>query len=209
MSRRSIPRSTPLSQFKLSVETDAEFAHALAAISGKAGAVAGSQFPLSAAIDLSSRKDHRSRQQTLSRLKHYRTVFRATPALRANAIKAGLPAAALGAIAADLGLSQKVIFDWTGIKEGAIRRKLTRQLPLNCAEGDAAIGLAKLVGQVVSIVSESGTFSEFGSSAWLGAWPTQPLPALEGTPPGELLDTAESRMLVSQVLSHAQTGTYL
>jgi uncharacterized protein (DUF2384 family) len=68
--------------------------------------------------------------------------------------------------------------------------------------------MAKLVGQLEAIVEESGEPEGFDAAAWMSRWLREPVPALGGARPIELMDTMEGQALVSAVLSQIQSGAY-
>jgi uncharacterized protein (DUF2384 family) len=70
------------------------------------------------------------------------------------------------------------------------------------------VGMAKLIGQVQTMVEESGDPTGFDAAQWLARWLDEPLPALDGKRPAEYMDTAEGRDLVSNLLAMAQSGAY-
>lgn len=74
-----------------------------------------------------------------------------------------------------------------------------------CDEGPAVAGL---LSQLEAIVEESGNPTGFDAGAWLSAWLREPLPALGGERPIDLLETMEGEALVSQKLAQIQSGAY-
>ena len=53
---------------------------------------------------------------------------------------------------------------------------------------------------------ESGGPAHFDCARWVMTWLGQPLPALGGRRPAELMGTAEGRALVSDLLAQQQSG---
>ena len=70
------------------------------------------------------------------------------------------------------------------------------------------IGLARLVGQVETMVRESGDPAGFDAARWVSAWLKQPNPALGGRRPIELMDTVTGQEVVSGLLTRMQSGAY-
>jgi uncharacterized protein (DUF2384 family) len=68
---------------------------------------------------------------------------------------------------------------------------------------------ARLTAQVQAMVDQSGNSADFDAQAWLSHWLGTPVPALGGRPPGELLDTAEGVLLVSETLARMQSSAYM
>jgi uncharacterized protein (DUF2384 family) len=75
-----------------------------------------------------------------------------------------------------------------------------------CDEGKGV--LAHLVEQVEAMVVEAGDPTNFDATAWLSQWLREPLPAVGGGRPIDLLDTTEGQALVSRMLSQIQSGAF-
>jgi uncharacterized protein (DUF2384 family) len=84
----------------------------------------------------------------------------------------------------------------------------SRKRALSVVECERRVGVAKLIGQVDSIVSESGSPEGFKAATWFSEWIEQPATALGGYKPKDLLDTADGRETVSKLLSQMQSGAY-
>lgn len=135
-------------------------------------------------------------------------IFRATPADRIGFIKAGVPATKAKKLIAILHFDQGVLLSALNLKTATVNRKAKRNETLSTEDGERVIGLAKLVGQLEAMIEESGEAKGFDSTAWLSQWLREPLPALGGARPMELLDTMEGQALVAQTLAQVQSGTY-
>ena len=70
------------------------------------------------------------------------------------------------------------------------------------------IGIAKLVAQLQAMVQESGNPEGFDAGAWISRWLEEPLPALGGMRPIDLMDTMEGQATVSTILAQMQSGAY-
>lgn len=68
---------------------------------------------------------------------------------------------------------------------------------------------ARLLGQVETMVSESGDPDGFDAAAWLSRWLNEPLPAFGGRCPAVFLETTEGQELVAVTLSCMQSGAYI
>ena len=79
-------------------------------------------------------------------------------------------------------------------------------LPPDASE--RVIGVAKLIGQVQSMMEESGDPSRFDAAAWLADWLKAPLPAFGGARPIDYMDTMEGQAMVSDTLAQMQSGAY-
>ena len=68
--------------------------------------------------------------------------------------------------------------------------------------------MARLVGQVQAMVNESGDPTAFNAAEWVARWLEDPLAALGGQRPAELIDTAEGQAIVSNLLARIQSGAF-
>ena len=66
----------------------------------------------------------------------------------------------------------------------------------------------RILEQVQTMVRQSGEPAGFDAAAWLSRWLSEPLPALGGTRPIDLLNTAEGEAQVSTILARIQSGAY-
>lgn len=94
------------------------------------------------------------------------------------------------------------------IPVATVNRKAKTNAPLSPAEGERVLGFGRLLGQIQTMVRESGNPEGFDASAWLSAWMSAPAPALGGARPLDLMDTMTGQALVSQVLLQMQSGAY-
>jgi putative toxin-antitoxin system antitoxin component (TIGR02293 family) len=135
-------------------------------------------------------------------------IFRASPFDRIEVIKAGVSARRVKYFIAQMHLDQHVMFDALNLKTATVNRKAARNELLSAEESERVMGLAKLVGQLEAMVEESGDSEGFDAPEWLSRWLREPLPALGGGMPIDLLDTMEGQALVSRALSQIQSGAY-
>lgn len=135
-------------------------------------------------------------------------LYRASPAKRIEVIKAGIPADRVKRLSSELRLDQQVLFQALNFKTATVNRKAARGGALSVEESERVVGLAKLIGQVEAMVDEAGEPEGFDAPVWLADWLREPLPALGGDKPIDLLDTMEGQALVAQALSQIQSGAY-
>jgi putative toxin-antitoxin system antitoxin component (TIGR02293 family) len=138
----------------------------------------------------------------------YTDIFGASPEDRIHMIRRGVPASAAKMIIKDLGVEQKLFYDALGFKTSTMNRKAKRNDPLTSDEGERLLGVVKLLGQLVTIISESGDSEGFDAPEWMSRWLRDPLPALGGEKPISFLDTMEGQSLVSSALARIQSGAY-
>jgi uncharacterized protein (DUF2384 family) len=79
---------------------------------------------------------------------------------------------------------------------------------LQMLDSERAAIMAKLVRQVDAMLEESGTAEGFDAAQWLELWVRQPVPALGGVRPIDLLNTADGEALISRTLAQMQSGAY-
>jgi putative toxin-antitoxin system antitoxin component (TIGR02293 family) len=94
------------------------------------------------------------------------------------------------------------------IPVATVNRKAKTNAPLSPAEGERVLGFGRLLGQIQTMIRESGEPEGFDASAWLSTWMSAPVSALGGARPLDLMDTMTGQALVAQVLSQMQSGAY-
>ncbi len=130
------------------------------------------------------------------------------PMSRIDLVKHGVPAEALGLLAADMGMTRDQLYVTLGVPRATMERKVRQHRRLNQDESERVVGVARLVGQVEQTVRDSGDPDGFDAARWTASWLQRSLPALGGARPGELMDTAEGREIVSGLVAQMQSGTY-
>lgn len=140
--------------------------------------------------------------------RQYAALWSADPASRSGWIKQGLPGSMLDCLVKDMRISWETLAEWTGISRSIAARKRAVPVLLNAAAGERALGLARLIGQVQTIVEQSGDSEGFEASTWLTDWLTVPNPALEGAAPGAHVHNADGRALLSSLIARMQSGAY-
>ena len=141
---------------------------------------------------------------------HLRLVelYRADPMDRVELVKTGVPAAGFVALASDLGMAKERLAVTLGLARATVDRKIRDNKVLSPDESSRVLGMASLVGQVQSLVAESGQVQGFDAGAWVSHWLEQPVPALGGRRPAELMDTSEGQAIVSRLVAQLQSGAY-
>lgn len=133
--------------------------------------------------------------------------YRTMPVDRIALIKRGIPAARVKLLAARMKVDQRAMFAALNLKAATVNRKAALGETLSCDDGERVMGLAALVGQVEEMVAPEHQ-ERFDAAAWLADWLREPLPALGGEKPIELLDTMEGQALVSRMLAQIGSGAY-
>lgn len=123
-------------------------------------------------------------------------------------VKGGIAATEVARLADALKTPRESLYRWLGLPRQTVARKAKEAKDLSPQEGERLLGVAKLVGQVQTMVRESGDPTGFDAAAWMAQWLEQPLTALGGRRPAELMDTSAGQGIVSQLLARSQSGAY-
>lgn len=137
-----------------------------------------------------------------------RKLYRTSKIDRVKILKRGVPARYTRVLATGMSVSQEKLYDTVGLTRATVDRKVRRDALLNADESERVMGIARLVGQVQTLVEESGNPKGFDAAKWLAGWLDRPLPALSGKSPAEFMDTSDGRALVSDLLAQQQSGAY-
>jgi putative toxin-antitoxin system antitoxin component (TIGR02293 family) len=143
-----------------------------------------------------------------SRHRTYVAFYDAGSVERIDIVKSGLPARLLTALADDMEVTRERLYGWLGIARATANRKVQADGLLSQDESERALGIARLVGQVEKIVAESGNPKDFDAAKWTAEWLEEPNNALGGRTPGEFMDTADGREIVSRLVAQMQSGAY-
>ena len=135
----------------------------------------------------------------------------AAPLNRASLVKQGAPASLLTDLAEALDIPKERLYLTIGVARATADRKVREDARLDPDATERALGLARLVGQVEQMVRESGdpdTAPGFDAARWVADFLAHPHPALGGRRPGDLMDTADGRGVVSDLVAQMQSGAY-
>ena len=135
-------------------------------------------------------------------------AYRSAAIDRVRLIKQGISADVLDQMAKDMGISKVLLADTLGVARFTVDGKVLRRKVLSTDEGSRVLGMASLIGQVQTMVCESGDPEGFNAADWVARWIDRPLPALGGLRPAELMDTYDGQALVSSMVARMQNGAY-
>ncbi len=135
-------------------------------------------------------------------------AFRFEPLERVQVIKQGVPAQMVVTVAKRMGITKERLFTTLGLPRATVDRKVRENKSLSPDESSRVLGVSRLVGQAQAMVVESGDPTGFNAAEWVAGWLDQPVSALGGRRPAELMDTAEGQAIVANLLERAQTGAY-
>lgn len=149
-----------------------------------------------------------SSSRNSEQLTDFLRLYRAEAFERVRLVKTGVPAGAVDALAKRMAIPKERLVATLGLARATVDRKVRENRPLSSDDSSRIVGLARLVGQVQALVEESGEARNFDAAAWLARWLEQPLAALGGERPADLMDTAEGQALVSDLIARIQSGAY-
>ncbi len=158
-----------------------------------------------AAVPASTHRDRPARRSAAPSIEQARA---ATPMERVALVKRGVPAAAAVALARRMGISKEQFCRTLGLARATLDRKQRSDGRLSPDESSRVLGLDRLIGRAQSLVEDAGDDAGFDAARWAAAWLEQPLPALGGRRPGELMDTTEGQQIVLQLLEQIGNGAY-
>lgn len=138
----------------------------------------------------------------------YLEIYRSSPQARIQMIRRGVKAGDAKQMISDLHFDQQALLGALNLKTATVNRKAARNEALSIEESERVLGIASLVGQLQTIVEESGDSDGFDATQWLSRWLREPLSALGGEKPLSLLDTMEGQSLVADTLAKVQSGAY-
>lgn len=138
----------------------------------------------------------------------YNFIYNASPIEKISLIKSGILASDLKKILEDIPISQKDGLKFLRIPVATVNKKIKEAKLLSIDESERVVGFASLVGQVESIVRQSGNPENFDARSWVAGWLVEPVPALGGVRPADLMDTIEGQNMVASTLAQIQSGAY-
>jgi putative toxin-antitoxin system antitoxin component (TIGR02293 family) len=138
----------------------------------------------------------------------FSALYKLEPLETVGVVKKGVPARFLVRIIKDMARPKHYVVQMLGLAPSTATRKMESNATLNLDESERVLGMGKLIGQVQTIVEESGEASGFDAAKWVAEWIKTPQRALGGKRPDELLDTADGRQLVSDLIARQQSGAY-
>jgi putative toxin-antitoxin system antitoxin component (TIGR02293 family) len=141
-------------------------------------------------------------------IRSFLDVFRAEPLTRVRIIKGGVSAAYVDRMAREMGMPKERLLPALGLSPATVNRRARESKKLSTEDSERVVGMARLVGQVQSLVNESGDPKGFNAAEWVARWLEEPLAALGGQRPVELMDTTEGQAIVANLIARVQSGAY-
>lgn len=138
----------------------------------------------------------------------FAAVYQAAPIDRIDWIKHGVNAGEVIKMAARLGASQEQLMKNLGLPRATIVRKSKDRQNLSTEQAERVVGLSKLIGQVQTMVEQSGNPEGFDAARWVAQWIERPNSAIGGRRPADLMDTIAGQELVGSLVAKMQSGAY-
>lgn len=135
-------------------------------------------------------------------------LYKASGLTQVEWVKSGFGARQAKIILGKLRIPQGEALTALHIPVATMNRKAQTNAPLSPAEAERVLGFGRLLGQLQTMVRESGNPEGFDASAWLSSWMKTPIPALGGDRPLKFMDTMTGQTLISQTLAQMQSGAY-
>ena len=138
----------------------------------------------------------------------YVKAYQAGPTYCIRIVKRGISVNLLNDIAKDMSIAESRLAGLLGIQHATLGRKVRECKLLTLEEGSRVFGMARLIGQVYTMICESGEPEGFNAAKWVAHWLDRPLPALGGQRPSDFMDTFEGQALISSIVARMQSGAY-
>lgn len=156
----------------------------------------------------SPKRRGRWKSANVTRRLSYLDLFLADPLYRIALVRSGVAAAEAKRVLADLKGPLAKTLEALDLPTATLNRKAKANARLSPQESERVVGVAKLIGQVQAMVEVSGEPEGFSATEWVANWLREPLPALGGVRPLDLMSTMEGQSLVAGTLSRIQSGAY-
>lgn len=140
-----------------------------------------------------------------------RQIRNATPMQLVEVERTGVSGVLLKDMARQINIPVLRLYDIVGVPKATAEKKASENEVIAGAGGQAALGLARLLGIAQAIVdnSTSAQAREFNAAQWLGRWIELPQPALGGRKPADLLDTPTGVNVVARILGAIESGAFV
>jgi len=135
-------------------------------------------------------------------------VYQSEPSARVALIRGGVPAQDAKRLLERLNVSQGPVLKSLNLSTATLNRKASKAENLSPEDSERIVGMAKLIGQVETMVGQSGALEGFDAAHWVATWLQTPVAALGGGRPVDYMDTMEGQGMVATLLAQMQSGAY-
>ena len=139
-----------------------------------------------------------------------RQLGNTTPLQMVATERHGVPGRFIKDLSRRMDMPSARMFTMLGVPRATGVMKAASSELLSGHGGQAAIGVARLLGLAQNLVAESTApaAKDFDAAKWLGRWLEQPQPALGGHRPADLIDTPTGLDIVGRLLGSLASGAY-
>lgn len=137
----------------------------------------------------------------------YAGIFHADPYERVEMIRHGVPAAAVRDMIETIPIASGDLLKSLRLSPATLSRKIKEDANLSAEDSERVIGMARLIGQVQAMTADAEA-TGFDAARWTASWLQEPVPALGGARPVDLMDTMEGQGIVSRLLAQMESGAY-
>ncbi|MBC7452143.1 MAG: DUF2384 domain-containing protein [Massilia sp.] len=123
-------------------------------------------------------------------------MYRSTPHVRVQVIRRGVRAVEVKDMVRMMAAPQDKMFKVLKLSIATVNRKANLDEALSPEDSERVVGMANLIGQVQTMVEQSGDAAGFDAARWTARWLDAPSFALAGVCPASYMDTMEGQMLV-------------
>lgn len=141
-------------------------------------------------------------------LTDFSDMYKSTPDVRVRVIRRGVRAVEVKDMVRMMATPQDKIFKILKLSIATVNRKANLDEELSPQDSERVVGMSNLIGQVQTMVEQSGEPKDFDAAKWVAHWLEKPIPALAGECPASYMDTMEGQKLVSNLLAMMQSGAY-
>jgi len=123
-------------------------------------------------------------------------------------VKQGFNPSYLVNFAKNAKISRDRIYLMLGLSRSTVEKKIKDNALLNLDQSERVLGLYKLVSKLSEMLSEKRDPNVSTACAMLMEWLEAPMPTLNGKAPFELMDAADGRNVVLNLLEKIEAGSY-
>lgn len=139
----------------------------------------------------------------------FRSFYQRSVGSLAEEALQGVSAGELVRVGRALDRSNEYVFRIIGIPSATAKRKLKNAERMSPEQSERLLGLERLIGQVETMLDDSGTPGEaFDAPSWLADWLDRPCPALGNRRPAEYMGTRMGQEVIEGLLAQMQSGAY-
>jgi uncharacterized protein (DUF2384 family) len=113
-------------------------------------------------------------------------------------------------LAVRIGIPAARVYEMLGVPRSTVERRAAEGRDIAGAVGQAAVGMAKLLGKAQAIVdnSKAPRAKGFDVGKWFGQWIERSVPTLGGRKPIEFVSTPTGRDVLNRLLGAMESGAY-